>query len=198
MISIKKTCIQLLCLVPKNICNLWRTQIIRKCIREESNEEIKQCAIHYLPYLIYFLGVSSNSLVFQLILPGLKEEKSLEVILEYGNLLNKLCCLISRKSIIVRKSSFIKHISLLNNDSNTKYNESSNYEMSDYFELLCTCCDKKTIESRIINKITKRKNLELLQTLFNRPKYVDTQILMQFVNILNRYKIIYFPHNTFE
>jgi len=60
-------------------------------------------------------------------------------------------------------------------------------EMCNYFELLCTCCDKKKVDEKILPKITKRRNLDLFQTLYNRPKYVDTQILMTFVSVLSRY-----------
>ena len=51
---------------------------VSKSVKDEPDEEIRICALQYLPYLIYFLGVSSNSLVFKLIHPTLNEEKSLK------------------------------------------------------------------------------------------------------------------------
>ena len=188
LIALKKTCIELLCLIPKNICGLWRTHIISKCVQSETEPEIRICAIKYLPYLIYFLGVSSNALMFRLIPPALKCETSLEVLKEYGNLLNLVCCLISRKSIIIRKSNFNQMVDMIRDSSVQEVNNADilNLEMSNYFELVCTCCDKKRIDTKILPNITKRRNLDLFQTLYNRPKYVDTQILMTFVNILSR------------
>ncbi len=180
-----------MCLIPKNICHLWRCHIISKCVREESDSKVRICAIKYLPYLIYFLGVSSNALIFQLIPPALKTETSLDVLKEYGNLLNFVCCLISRKSIIIRKANFCRNINVISDfnsvDMDDIYSkEIVNVEMSNYFELLCTCCDKKRIDAKILPKLTKRRNLDLFQTLYNRPKYVDTQILMTFVSILSK------------
>lgn len=188
LIKLKQICIELLCLIPKNFCQMWRCNIISKCIREEPDQQVRICAIKYLPYLIYFLGVSSNSFMFQLIPPALNSETSLEVLKEYGNLLNFVCCLISRKSIIIRKSDFCRSINIISdfNAIDTGDDNIVNVEMSGYFELLCTCCDKKRIDTKILPKITKRRNLDLFQTLYNRPKYVDTQILMTFVSILSR------------
>ena len=82
----------------------------------------------------------------------------------------------------------------LEEKENDNDNEDAMYyhvEMSEYFELLCTCCDKKKIDEKILPKITKRRNLDTFQTLYNRPKYVDTQILMTFVNILSRYTVYF-------
>lgn len=177
---LKRQCIQMICLIPKNVCPLWRTQLVTKCIRNEGDEQLRICTLNYLPYLIYFLGVSSNSLVFQLIHPSMNEEKSLNVLKSYADLLSVMCCLISRKSIIVRKSSFSTE---LESCSNTKESLSIS-EMSKYFDIICTCCDKKKIDSQIYPKLVKRKNSDYFQVLYNRPKFVDTQILMQFIYVL--------------
>lgn len=137
--------------------------------------------------MIYFLGVSSNSLVFKLIHPTLNEEKSLNVIKEYGNFLNLICCLISRKAVVIRKSSFNIQINLLTYSSDSKKQKNKDeslFEMNNYFKFICTCCDKKKIDTRFLPRIKRRKNYDLFQTLYNRPKYVDTQILMQFIKVL--------------
>lgn len=57
--------------------------------------------------------------------------------------------------------------------------------LSSYFELICSCCDKKQIDMQLLPKLTRRKNVDVFQMLYNRPKYVDTQILMQFFYVLN-------------
>lgn len=176
---LKRQCIQLICLIPKNICPQWRTQLVTKCIRNETDEDLKICTLKYLPYLIYFLGVSSNSLIFQLIHPAMNEEKSLNVLKSYADLLSFICCLISRKSIILRKQSFTVDFDMSNNTQ-----ELPLIEICKYFELICTCCDKQIIDSNILTKIVKRKNFELIQMLYNRPKLVDTQVLMQFIYVL--------------
>ena len=187
--QLKCLCIQFICLLPKSICGDWRSHIIGKCVREEPDEEIRICALRYLPYLIYFLGVSANLLVFKLIHPSLVEEKSLNVIKEYGNFLNFICCLISRKSIVMRRSLFVLKKNLLDINDNRPVSNSSNeivhFELADYFDILCTCCDKKRIDSQIIPSLTRKKNIDYLQSLYNRPKYVDTQVLMQFVFCLS-------------
>lgn len=167
----------------RTACSQWRTHIVSKCVREESDEEIRICAIKYLPYLIYFLGVSSNSLVFKLIHPGLSEEKSSLVVKEYGQLLNSICCLISRKAVIIRKASF----TVQTNAQNTSSSDEPKLELSDNFKLVCTFCDKKHIDKNLLSKLKRRKNLDLFQSLYNRPKHVDSQILMQFVKILANY-----------
>lgn len=56
--------------------------------------------------------------------------------------------------------------------------------MSEYFDIICTCCDKNQIDMQILPKINRRKNQELFHTLYNRPKYVDPQILIQFFLVL--------------
>lgn len=57
--------------------------------------------------------------------------------------------------------------------------------MSEYFDMMCTCCDKTQIDMQILPKMNRRKNQELFHTLYNRPKYVDAQILIQFFLVLN-------------
>lgn len=57
--------------------------------------------------------------------------------------------------------------------------------MSEYFEIVCTCCDKTQIDMQILPKINRRKNHDFFNMLFNRPKYVDPQILIQFFLVLN-------------
>lgn len=104
--QIKLSCIQLLCLLPKNVSPHWRTQVMSRCVRDEPDGDLRQCALKYLPYLIYSLGVSANSLVFQLIHPAMTKEKSPEVLQMYARMLTILCCLISRKCILVRKIAF--------------------------------------------------------------------------------------------
>ena len=191
MLLIKRLCIQLLCLLPKNVCPQWRTHIIGKCIKEETNEDLRVCAIDYLPYLISFLGVSSNSLVFQLIHPAMLTEKSLTVLKAYAQLLNSICCLVSRKSIVIRKSIFSASFTQFTSTSKPESaDEDLNknlalIDLRDYFEIVCTCCDKKRINTSLIPKLVKRKNIEMLQMLFNRPKNVDNQVLIQFVYVLS-------------
>ena len=176
LLSLKRQCVQLICLLPKTICPQWRTQLITKCVKDETDEPLRICALKYIPYLIYFLGVSSNSLIFQLIHPALSEEKSLSVINAYAALLNQICCLISRKLIVIRRATFgIEDFSL----------SSSQTELSDYFEMVCACCDKKKIDLQIVPKLVTRKNIELFQTLYKRPKNVDTKVIMQFVYVLS-------------
>lgn len=104
--QIKLACIQLLCFLPKNVSPLWRTHVLSRCVRDETDADLRQCALKYLPFLIYFLGVSANSLVFQLIHPAIIEEKSIEVLQAYARMLNIICCLISRKCILIRKIAF--------------------------------------------------------------------------------------------
>jgi serine/threonine-protein kinase ATR len=182
--QLKCICIQLLCLLPKSVCSQWRSQIISRCVREEKEDQVRICALKYLPYLIYFLGVSSNSLVFQLIHPAMGDEKSLHVIESYAYLIKIICCLISRKSIIVRKINY--SISTMSQaTSETPRDELKFDEMCDYFDILCTCCDKKRIDTTILPLVSKKKNLEQFDILFNRPKNVDTQILTEFIRILS-------------
>lgn len=57
--------------------------------------------------------------------------------------------------------------------------------MSDYFDMVCTCCDKTQIDMQIMPKLSRRKNQDAFHTLYNRPKYVDPQILIQFLQVLN-------------
>jgi len=185
LIALKKFCIQLLCLIPKPICPLWRTQIISKCVKDDTDESLRICALKYLPYLIYYLGASSNSLVFQLIHPALNEEKSINVINSYAILLNVICCLMSRKLIIIRKSLY--SIDELTFNTNQDFDFT---EMSDHFELLCGCCDKKKIDSKILPKLTRQENLLMFQKLYDRPKNVDTKVLMQFIYMLSSSKIL--------
>ena len=167
--------------MPKPICPLWRTQIISKCVKDDTDESLRICALKYLPYLIYYLGASSNSLVFQLIHPALNEEKSINVINSYAVLLNVICCLMSRKLIIIRKASYpIEDISYNDNQ------ELEFTEMSSYFELLCGCCDKKKIDCSILPKLKRPENLAMFQKLYDRPKNVDTKVLMQFVLISSK------------
>lgn len=105
--QIKLTCIQMLAFVSsKSVCPQWRTNLISRCVRDEADLDVRKCALAYLPYLIYSLGVSANSLVFQLIHPAILEEKTPEVLPAYANMLATLCCLISRKCVLVRKSYF--------------------------------------------------------------------------------------------
>jgi hypothetical protein len=176
LLSLKRQCVQLICLLPKTICPQWRTQLISKCVRDEADEPLRICALKYIPYLIYFLGVSSNSLIFQLIHPALGHEKSLAVIDAYADLLNQICCLISRKLIVIRRATFsMDDLSL----------SSSRVELSDFFEMVCACCDKKKIDLQIVPKLITRKNIELFQTLYKRPKNVDTKAIMEFVYVLS-------------
>ncbi|CAF0950646.1 unnamed protein product [Brachionus calyciflorus] len=177
---IKSKCIQLLCLIPKNACDQWRVQLITKCLRQESDDEIRITTLKYLPFLIYFLGVSSNALVFQLIHPAMNEEKSLNVLKYYSIFLGKICCLISRKCMILRKTSCTVNLEPDQNKNHFSFNE-----MSDNFNLVCTFCDKKFIDTKILPRIGKRKNSDFIQMLFNRPKLVDTQVIMKFVYILS-------------
>jgi hypothetical protein len=177
----------MLCALPKNLTPQWRIQIITKCVRDESDEELRIFALKYLPLLIHFLGVSSNSLVFQLIHPAMNEEKSLNVLKSYADLLNMICCLISRKTIIIRKTNFkIDADNLIQRSHlNSNTNKIHFSEIMDHFELICTCCDRKMIDHSILPKLTRRKNIEMFQILYNRPKNVDTQVLMQFINVLS-------------
>jgi hypothetical protein len=66
----------------------------------------------------------------------------------------------------------------------------STIEMTDHFELICTCCDRKLIDTEILPVISRRKNTEHFQVLYNRPKNVDTQVLMQFVHVLSGNKFV--------
>ena len=104
--QIKIECIQLLCMLPKNVCPQWRSQVMSRCVRNEPDADVRRCALTYLPYLIYSLGVSANSLVFQLVHPAMGDEKSPDVLRAYAAMLTVLCCLISRKSLLIRKSVF--------------------------------------------------------------------------------------------
>ena len=186
LISLKKQCVQLLCLLPKSICPIWRTHIISKCVKDDTDESLRICALKYLPYLIYFLGASSNSLVFQLIHPALNEEKSLNVINSYAILLDLICCLMSRKLVIVRRAVFsIEEISYSDNQDEMRFTE-----MSDYFEPLCACCDKKKIDLKILPNLTRHENLVMFQKLYDRPKNVDTKVLMQFIYMLSSAKML--------
>lgn len=128
--QIKIECVQLLCLVPKNVCPQWRTQIVSRCVRDEPDAELRKCALKYLPYLIYSLGVSANSLVFQLIHPAMADERVPDVLSVYARMLANLCCLISRKCMLVRKNTFNDH--RLSNFSNT---ESKNLPETDWYRL---------------------------------------------------------------
>ncbi len=196
LVLIKCICIQYLCLIPKNVCSQWRTQIIRRCIKDEADNELRIFTIRHLPYLIYFLGVSSNSLVSQLIHPAMTSEKSPEVIISYSSLLEFIACLISRKCVVIRKpiesidfgKSMIKKIFKIEN--NSKYSSNSEFvdnllslEIFEYFTIVCTCCDKKFIISEILPKLTQSKNIEMLQSLFKRPKNVDSQLIIQFIHM---------------
>ena len=179
--SIKKKVIQLICLIPKSVCDQWRVQLLTKCIRQESDEEIRICALQYLPYLFYFLGVSANSLVFQLVQPAISQENSLNVLKQYATLLGNICCLISRKCVVLRKGSYSQEL-----DSDfLKKDLFSFFEMKDYFTIKCSCCDKTYFDDVIFSKLTKRKNSDHIQTLLNRPKLVDSQVLMKFLYILS-------------
>ena len=158
--------------IKRTTCSQWRTHIVSKCVREESDVEIRICAIRYLPFLIYFLGVSSNSLVFKLIHPGLNEEKCAQVIKEYGEILNSICCLISRKALIIRRASFTIQINI----QNTSYYDEPKMELRDHFKLICTFCDNKHIDNNLLSELKQRKNLDFFRSLYNRPKHVDSQI----------------------
>ena len=119
-------------------------------------------SVYVKSLILKFEFVQSNTLIFQLIPPALKTETSLDVLKEYGNLLNFVCCLISRKSIIIRKANFCRNINVISDfnsvDMDDIYSkEIVNVEMSNYFELLCTCCDKKRIDAKILPKLTKRR-----------------------------------------
>jgi hypothetical protein len=107
----------------KSVCPQWRTRLISKCVRENLDEDVRLCALTYLPYLIYSLGVSANSLVFQLVHPAMLEEKTPNVLIAYANMLDTLCCLISRKCVLVRKGYFDCSCNSLNytNYSNKYY-----------------------------------------------------------------------------
>lgn len=178
---IKKKTLQLLCLIPKNVCDQWRVQLLTKCIRQEQDEEIRICALKYLPFLFYFLGVSANSLVFQLVHPALSQENSLNVLKHYATLFGTMCCLVSRKCIVLRKNTYSEK---LDPDCQNKDLFSFN-EMTDYFTLLCSCCEKAYLDSVVLPKLMKRKNSDHIQMLMNRPKLVDSQVLMKFVHILS-------------
>ena len=188
LVALKKICIELLCLIPNNYVQTWRGHIISQTIRQDPDTELRIWAIKYLPYLMYFVGVSSNALVFQLIPPCLKNERSLDVLKEFSSLLKYICCLISRKCIILRKSTFDKQINLINADIEFKNDslEIEHAEMGQYFEIVCACCDKKEIDTKIIPKITRGKNMDIFAQLYNRPKYVDTQLIMTFVHYLSK------------
>jgi hypothetical protein len=185
MFYIKQACMQMLCLLPKNSCSQWRTQLISKCIRNNADNqadiELKQCAIRYLPYLIYFLGVAANSLVFQLIHPAMQSETHPKILKSYACLLGTICCLVSRKSLVIRKSTY-----KMGFKSESSSDELESIDFDRHFEIVCTCCDKKRIQSSsILSNIQRRKNLDTIQMLFNRPKNVDNQVLIQFIYALS-------------
>ena len=57
-------------------------------------------------------------------------------------------------------------------------------ELRDHFKLICTFCDKKHIDNNLLSELKQRKNLDFFQSLYNRPKHVDSQIVMQFIKVL--------------
>lgn len=57
--------------------------------------------------------------------------------------------------------------------------------MSEYFDIICTCCDKTQIDMQLLPKITRRKNIDSINALYNRPKKVGPEILIQFFLVLN-------------
>jgi hypothetical protein len=78
-----------------------------------------------------------------------------------------------------------KLINNKHNDENIKYVETIlSLEKHDLFEIVCTCCDKKRISSDIIPKLVQKKNIDMFQMLFKRPKNVDNQVIVQFIILL--------------
>jgi hypothetical protein len=201
-VSIMKIrCIQMICMLPKNVCPQWRTQMLTRCVRDESDEELRMCSIKYMPYLIYFLGVSANSIVSQLVQPAMRDERSPHIFKAYASLMGIICCVLSRKSIVIRRRNYEcgqaslndagdvgddgsddDHVDENNDDTGDEWSE-----LADHFEMLCTCCDRLKIEKRLLPACTRAKNIDLLNLFYNRPKHVDTHMLMQFVQSLCRH-----------
>ena len=189
--EIKCYALSILCLLPRSSFPQWRINLITKCFKDK-NYLLRKCSLKYVPYLIYNLGVVSNSLIFQLIHPTLAEEKNVVVHKDYSNLLRFICCLISRKCFIYRTKDYIFYdqlfdLNYISYEKELELNEKlfKNDYLDSYFQLICTCCDKSLIDTQIKPKIKKFKNQELIETLNNRPKFVDSNILTQFFHVLN-------------
>ena len=64
----------------------------------------------------------------------------------------------SRKLIIIRKASYSIDELTFSTSQEMDFNE-----MSDHFELLCGCCDKKKIDSKILPILARQENLLMFQ-----------------------------------
>jgi serine/threonine-protein kinase ATR len=127
-------------------------------------------------------------LIFQLIHPTLADEKNVNVLKDYSNLLRIICCLISRKCFIYRTKEFILfELNIISYENELGNNEKLfiNDTLDSYFQLICTCCDKQIIDTCIKPSLKKEKNQECIEMLQNRPKFVDSNILIQFFHVLN-------------
>ena len=190
-------CFSLFLVVCKLVQAQWRVAMMTRCLRDESDEELRVTALAYLPYLIHFLGVSANALVFQLVHPAMGDERSPRVLKAYAGLLGPLCCLVSRKCMVMRRASFLSdHSSSARTPAIDRQNESSRAGLSGYFEIVCTCCDKRRIDLDVLGKLARRRNLELFQVLYNRPKNVDTQMLVPFFHVLSGKAMLKQPSNN--
>lgn len=183
LIELKCECIKLLCLFPRNFSSSWRIYLITKCLKDHKNDTIRKITLKFIPYLLYNLGVSSNSLVFQVLCPQLENETSDLVFKEYSNLFGQVCCILSRKCFLYcdfKKRQAVNFLEELENEPSSNDGE----DLTKNLRILCTCCDNCEIESLIKLKLRKPKNIELMDTLKNRPKLVDSTIVVKFLTSL--------------
>jgi hypothetical protein len=193
LVEIRCFAMSLMCFLPKaSPYTQWRVNIITKCLKDDKYERVRQATIKYLPYLIYNLGVTSNALVFQLIHPTMLNEKSLNVLKDYVNVLRTICCINSRKCFMYRKDrqylDYQLHpSSLVSYERDLDLNSTlfAHDILENHFHLYCACCDKAFVDANILPGFKKEKNLNLIQTLINRPKVVDPNILICFFKHFN-------------
>ncbi len=181
----------LLCFLPKaNAYSQWRVNLVTKCLKDDRHETVRQATIKYLPYLIHNLGVTSNALVFQLIHPTMLNEKSVNVLKDYVRILRTICCINSRKCFMYRsEGDFLDKsvASLVSFERDLQLNTKLfvNDVLENYFRLYCTCCDKYSIDAHIVPGLKKPRNIQSIQTLTNRPKVIDPNILICFFKHFN-------------
>ncbi|XP_071965583.1 serine/threonine-protein kinase ATR-like [Antedon mediterranea] len=100
----RSLCIQGLSLFPREIASKWRTHIFRNSLANE-NEDVRQAAVKYFPWLLYSLGPNSSHLVFDL-LHVMVKDKSIKVQEEMSKSIGNLVCTLARQTKLKRKSSF--------------------------------------------------------------------------------------------